>query len=95
MYDARIVDIRSYGFIIELLPDNIRTLLHSSQISYAHMHPLKLGFNVGDMLKVKYLGRDEITSKLILSRKVLLDPSALSQEQDKENHMVTYTGKPL
>ena len=64
-----------YGLVVELLPSKIKTLLHASRIDHYLVNPLKMGYKVGDEMKVKYLGVEPGTGKKVISRKVLLDPS--------------------
>lgn len=60
IYTAQIIDIRSYGLIIELLPSRDRTLLHMKQLDHKLVpHPEELGFQLGQEISVKYFGRDE------------------------------------
>ena len=60
IYTAQIIDIRSYGLIIELLPSRDRALLHVKQLDHKLVpHPEELGFHLGQEISVKYFGRDE------------------------------------
>ncbi len=74
--------------MIDLLPDNIRALLHLSEISHTMSHPDRLGLKVGDEVKVKYLGRDEVTDRIQVSRKVLLDPPVRPSRSSKDEQQI-------
>ena len=59
--------------MVKLVPSGVKVLLHASQLDHHFVDPFKEGYKVGDEIKVKYLGRDENTGRLEISRKVLLD----------------------
>lgn len=65
--------------MIDLLPDKIRTLIHNSEISH-NKYTDRHGLKIGDEVKVKYLGKNENTNKIMVSRKILLDPSEKKKE---------------
>ncbi len=58
--------------MINLLPSNATALLHSNELDHAPSFPLKMGYKVGDEIEVKYVGKDELTGRLSVSRKALL-----------------------
>lgn len=61
--------------MVELMPSGVQTLLHASMIDHYLVNPMKMGYNMGQEMEVKYLGREERTGRLVVSRKALLDPS--------------------
>jgi polyribonucleotide nucleotidyltransferase len=72
VYSARVVDIKSFGVMVELAPSGVKALLHLSQIDHKKVaHPDELGFQLGQTMSVKYFGRDP-AGRLRISRKVLL-----------------------
>ncbi|XP_073249261.1 polyribonucleotide nucleotidyltransferase 1, mitochondrial-like [Porites lutea] len=72
-YTANIVDVRDYGVMVELLPDTPSVLLHVTEMSHNRVYnPRDIGMKVGDAVDVKYLGKDERTGRLEISRKALL-----------------------
>ncbi|XP_062502348.1 polyribonucleotide nucleotidyltransferase 1, mitochondrial-like isoform X2 [Corticium candelabrum] len=70
---VKIVELRDYGVMVELFPGMQPVLLHVTQMDhYRIYHPSELGFQVGQIIDVKYMGRDPITGKLRISRKAAL-----------------------
>ena len=86
IYNACILEIKSFGFIVELTPGGPRALLHSSQIDHKFVYPERMGFQIGDKLSVKYLGRDETTDRLQISRKPLLAPPPQASSFSERRH---------
>ena len=60
--------------MITLLPSNATALLHSNELAHSPSFPLAMGYKVGDEIEVKYMGKDELTGRLNVSRKALLTP---------------------
>ncbi|XP_068682659.1 polyribonucleotide nucleotidyltransferase 1, mitochondrial-like isoform X1 [Montipora foliosa] len=72
-YTAKIVEVREYGVMVELLPDTPTVLLHVREMDHSRVYnPKQLKMKVGDTVDVKYLGRDEHSGRLEISRKALL-----------------------
>ena len=71
---------------MELTPGGPRALLHSSQIDHKFVYPQRMGFQIGDKLSVKYLGRDETTDRLQISRKPLLAPPPQASSFSERRH---------
>ncbi|XP_076756679.1 polyribonucleotide nucleotidyltransferase 1 isoform X2 [Xylocopa sonorina] len=75
IYTAKITEIRETGVMVTLYPTMVPTLLPNSQLDQRKIHhPSALELNVGDEIKVKYFGRDPVSGRIRLSRKVLQDP---------------------
>ncbi|WOX79221.1 polyribonucleotide nucleotidyltransferase [Candidatus Shikimatogenerans bostrichidophilus] len=60
IYKGKVISIKSFGVFIEL-SKGVEGLLHNSEIN--------LNINIGDIIKVKYLGIDKNTGKINLSLK--------------------------
>ncbi|XP_077521679.1 polyribonucleotide nucleotidyltransferase 1 [Amblyomma americanum] len=72
VYTAKIVEIRESGVMVTLYPTMTPTLLHISQLDQRKVsHPSALGLEEGQEITVKYFGRDPVSGKMRLSRKVL------------------------
>lgn len=85
-YAARIVEVRDYGVLVELIPDTPSVLLHVREMEHSRVrNPKDLDMKVGDTVEVKYLGRDEHTGKLEISRKALLPRPPPSTEKTTAN----------
>ena len=86
IYDAKILEVKSFGYKVELVAGrpNTSSLLHASQIDKGYVDPIKHGYKVGDQISVKYLGRNKLTGRLEISRKALLtaDKHQLEEESD-------------
>ena len=77
IYKARIVEMRDIGVLVTLYPSMSPTLLHNSQLDVRKVaHPSALGLDVGQELSVKYFGRDPVSGRMRLSRKVLQSPAS-------------------
>ncbi|XP_049526527.1 polyribonucleotide nucleotidyltransferase 1, mitochondrial-like [Dermacentor silvarum] len=75
VYTAKIVEIRESGVMVTLYPTMTPTLLHISQLDQRKVsHPSVLGLEEGQEITVKYFGRDPVSGKMRLSRKVLQTP---------------------
>ncbi|XP_037500469.1 polyribonucleotide nucleotidyltransferase 1, mitochondrial [Rhipicephalus sanguineus] len=75
VYTAKIVEIRESGVMVTLYPTMTPTLLHNSQLDQRKVsHPSALGLEEGQEITVKYFGRDPVSGKMRLSRKVLQTP---------------------
>ncbi len=70
-YNVVVKKILDFGLVVEFVPGK-ETLLHISEIEWAHIKTLEGKFSIGDELEVKYMGIDPKTRKPKVSRKVLL-----------------------
>ena len=52
-------------------------MLHFSEIDKGLVNPLQHGYKTGDNIAVKYLGRNEVTGELRISRRVLFAPPTI------------------
>jgi polyribonucleotide nucleotidyltransferase len=88
VYKVKILDIRNYGAVVEfILPHSSKrppsALLHLSQMDHKMVrHPSVLGLRRGDVIDVKYLGKDPVTDKNRVSRKALLPSPEMPSEKD-------------
>ncbi|XP_046652953.1 polyribonucleotide nucleotidyltransferase 1, mitochondrial-like [Daphnia pulicaria] len=72
IYKARIVEMKETGVLVTFYPKMVPTLLHNSQLDVRKVaHPSALGLQVGDEISIKYFGRDPVSGRMRLSRKVL------------------------
>lgn len=72
IYKARIVELRETGAMVTLYPNMTPALLHNTQLDQRKVaHPSALGLEVGQEISVKYFGRDPVSGRMRLSRKVL------------------------
>ncbi|XP_022255812.1 polyribonucleotide nucleotidyltransferase 1, mitochondrial-like [Limulus polyphemus] len=72
IYTATIVELRETGVMVTLYPAMTPALLHNSQLDQRKIsHPTALGLEVGQEIQVKYFGRDPVSGRMRLSRKVL------------------------
>ncbi|XP_071963621.1 polyribonucleotide nucleotidyltransferase 1, mitochondrial-like [Antedon mediterranea] len=77
VYTATINEIRESGVMIKLYPTMTPSLLHVSQLDQRKVsHPSALGLEVGQEIHVKYFGRDPVSGRMRLSRKVLMAPAS-------------------
>lgn len=77
IYKARIVELKEMGVMVTLYPSMPPTLLHNSQLDVRKvLHPSALGLDVGQEISVKYFGRDPVSGRMRLSRKVLQSPAS-------------------
>uniref|UniRef100_A0A2R5L4P2 polyribonucleotide nucleotidyltransferase n=1 Tax=Ornithodoros turicata TaxID=34597 RepID=A0A2R5L4P2_9ACAR len=77
IYTAKIVELRETGAMVTLYPSMVPTLLHNSQLDQRKVnHPSALGLEVGQEISVKYFGRDPVSGRMRLSRKVLQSPAS-------------------
>merc|ERR1719319_1972000 len=77
IYTAKILEILEKGVMIQLHAGIDPILLHNSQLSNNKVgNATALGFEVGQVLQVKYYGRDPVTGNIRISRKVLTVSSA-------------------
>ncbi len=76
IYKATIVELKETGAMVTLFPTMVPTLLHNSQLDVRKVnHPSALGLETGQEISVKYFGRDPVSGRIRLSRKVLLSPA--------------------
>lgn len=77
IYKARIVELKETGALVTLYPTMVPTLLHNSQLDVRKVaHPSALGLEVGQDISIKYFGRDPVSGRMRLSRKVLQSPAS-------------------
>ena len=77
IYKARIVEMRDIGVLVTLYSSMSPTLLHNSQLDVRKVaHPSALGLELGQEISVKYFGRDPVSGRMRLSRKVLQSPAS-------------------
>lgn len=77
IYKARIVEMKEIGVMVTLYPTMAPALLHNSQLDVRKVaHPTALGLEVGQEISVKYFGRDPVSGRMRLSRKVLQSPAS-------------------
>ena len=77
IYKARIVEMKEIGVMVTLYPTMSPALLHNSQLDVRKVaHPSALGLAVGQEISVKYFGRDPVSGRMRLSRKVLQSPAS-------------------
>lgn len=69
IYKAKIKSVKNFGLFVEL-SRGVEGLLHISEINFNKIKNIKKIFKIGDLIEVKYLGKDK-TGKLKLSRKNL------------------------
>ncbi|XP_029832079.2 polyribonucleotide nucleotidyltransferase 1, mitochondrial [Ixodes scapularis] len=87
VYTAKIVEIRESGVMVKLYPTMVPTLLHNSQLDQRKVnHPSALGFEEGQDITVKYFGRDPVSGKMRLSRKVLQSAPTSVVRNLEEHH---------
>ncbi|XP_076441837.1 polyribonucleotide nucleotidyltransferase 1, mitochondrial-like [Babylonia areolata] len=76
IYTGRIVEVRDTGVMVELHPKLQPVLLHNSQLDQRKVqHPSALKLEVGQEITVKYFGRDPVSGRMRISRKVLQAPA--------------------
>lgn len=71
VYKAKVKKIVDYGMFVEILPLGIEGLLHISQIDKERVEKASDLFKEGDIIEVKYMGKDA-QGRIKLSRKILL-----------------------
>lgn len=77
IYKARIVELKETGVMVTLYPTMVPALLHNSQLDVRKVaHPSALGLEVGQEISIKYFGRDPVSGRMRLSRKVLQSPAS-------------------
>lgn len=77
IYKARIVELKETGVMVTLYPNMVPALLHNSQLDIRKVaHPSALGLEVGQEISIKYFGRDPVSGRIRLSRKVLQAPAS-------------------
>jgi polyribonucleotide nucleotidyltransferase len=76
IYKGRITEVKEIGVMVELHPRLQPILLHNSQLDQRKVsHPSALGLEVGQEISVKYFGRDPVSGRMRISRKVLQAPA--------------------
>ncbi|WGH26033.1 MAG: polyribonucleotide nucleotidyltransferase [Candidatus Shikimatogenerans bostrichidophilus] len=71
IYKAKVKSIKYFGAFVEL-SKGVEALLHISEISFKKFKKIEEIFKIGDIIKVKYLGKDK-NGKIKLSRKILFN----------------------
>jgi len=80
-YTTKVVDVRDYGVMVEILPDAPSVLLHSSEMSRGKK------FNVGETVDVVYIGKDDLTGRPRISTKSL---SAKTRDKTLNECLTSY-----
>jgi len=87
IYKAKIVELRETGVLVTLYPAMSPCLLHNSQLDQRKVaHPSALGLEVGQEISVKYFGRDPVSGRMRLSRKVLQALASSTVRNLEERH---------
>lgn len=71
VYDAKVKSIKEFGAFVEIFPGK-EYLLHISEINWERLKKVEDVLKIGDIIKVKLIGIDSISKKILISRKVLL-----------------------
>lgn len=71
IYDAKVKYIKEFGAIVEILPGR-EYLLHISEINWEFLKKVDDVLKIGDIIRIKLMGIDSISRKILISRKVLL-----------------------
>ena len=61
-----------FGAVVEFRPGK-EVLLHISEIAWERVENVEKHLNLGDIVRVKYMGIDPRTKKQKVSRKILLE----------------------
>ncbi|XP_028398508.1 polyribonucleotide nucleotidyltransferase 1, mitochondrial-like [Dendronephthya gigantea] len=84
IYEGRIVELKPYGVMVELLPGMPPALLHNAQLDHRKIYNHEaLGLEVNQPIRVKYFGRDPASGRMRISRKAIL-PAPKRQEYERE-----------
>lgn len=75
VYDAKVKSIKEFGAFVEIFPGK-EYLLHISEINWERSKKVEDVLKIGDTIQVKFMGIDNISRKIRISRKALL-PSTL------------------
>lgn len=75
VYDAKVKSIKEFGAFVEIFPGK-EYLLHISEINWERFKKVEDVLKIGDTIQVKFMGIDNISRKIRISRKALL-PSTL------------------
>jgi polyribonucleotide nucleotidyltransferase len=71
VYNAKVKSIKEFGAFVEILPGK-EYLLHISEINWERFKRVDEVLKIGETIKVKLMGIDNISRKIRISRKVLL-----------------------
>ena len=71
VYKAKVKKIVDYGMFVEIMPIGVEGLVHISQLDKDRVEKVSDLFKEGDILEVKYMGKDS-QGRIKLSRKILL-----------------------
>ncbi|MCB0397300.1 MAG: polyribonucleotide nucleotidyltransferase [Flavobacteriales bacterium] len=84
VYKGKVKTITAFGAFVEIMPGK-DGLLHISEIDWKRLETVESVLKEGDEIEVKIIGIDPKTSKIKLSRKVLLPkPEKQSETQSEE-----------
>lgn len=70
-YDAKVKSIKPFGAFVEI-KKGVEGLVHISEIAWERLETVEEKLKEGEMVKVKYVGKDPRTKKMRLSIKALL-----------------------
>lgn len=71
IYDAEVESVVAFGVFVKFAGKS--GLVHVSELDHKRINDVAEFFKVGDKLKVKYIGDDQKTGKMRLSRKAIMD----------------------
>jgi polyribonucleotide nucleotidyltransferase len=74
IYDAEVESVVTFGVFVKFAGKS--GLVHVSELDHKRINDVSEFFKEGDKLKVKYIGDDQKTGKMRLSRKAILDNPA-------------------
>ena len=75
LYRSRVVEVRPYGLLVQLYPNQEEpALVHTSQLHPAGILASALAFKVDDVIIVKYFGMEPFSGRLRVSRKAAMCP---------------------
>lgn len=77
VYKGKVKKLMDYGAFVEIAP-GIEALLHVSQYSFEKVDDLSKYLKIGDVVEVKYLGKDE-RGRHKISRKATLEKITQSE----------------
>lgn len=81
IYEAKVVEVRENGVMVQLAQGLQPTFVHNNQLDPRKVaHPSALGLEEGSLIRVKYFGRDPVSGQMRVSRKVLM----LTESQVKD-----------
>ena len=73
LYRVKVVEVRSYGIMVQLFPNQTElSLIHQSQLYPSQLLTNLQRIKVDDVITVKYFGRDPLSGRLRLSKKAAM-----------------------